>query len=356
MTDLKAFGWSPFFETEFQPFQEAGFEAGRVTIENRNRYMVVTQNGEFPAEPTGKLLFSADTSADLPKVGDWVVLSLFKDEGKAIIHNILPRRTKFSRNVAGKKTDEQIVATNIDVVFVVQSLDKNFNLRRLERYLVMVFESAAEPVIVLNKMDLCEDFREKLAEVQDVAGDVAVLPVSAKTEFGMDALKSRIHSGLTFALVGSSGVGKSTLINKLVGEDILQTHEVRDKDSKGRHTTSRRELIVLPEGGCLIDTPGMRELQLWHSDSGFTEAFADIDDIAANCHFSDCTHTNEIKCAVLDAVDNGKLPRKRYDNYLRMQRELAHLAEKQDRASFLEKKRKDKALHRQMKKLNHKRT
>jgi ribosome biogenesis GTPase len=349
--DLKKLGWNAFFEREFEPFRADGFVVGRVAVEHKDRYWILTATGEYPAEVTGKLMFGAESAADFPKVGDWVVVTIFEDEHKAIIHEVLPRKSKFARKAAGKKLGEQIVAANIDVAFVVQSLDQNFNLRRLERYLVMVHESKASPVAVLNKADLCPEPADRAAEMRKLMAGLPVVAVSAKTNFGMDSLRSLIKDGLTFAFIGSSGVGKSSLINRLVGEEVLKTAEVRETDSKGRHTTARRELIVLPGGGCLIDTPGMRELQLWHTAEGLDETFADIDRLATNCHFSDCTHTAEIKCAVLAAVASGELPKGRYQNYLKMRKELAHLESMTNKESFLERKRKEKELHRAINKL-----
>ncbi len=349
MENFKAVGWNSHFEKEFDDYAAKGFEAGRVIVENRNSYMLYTKHGEVSAEVSGRLLFTAESSSELPKVGDWVVITLFDTEEKAIIHNILKRKTKFSRNVAGKKTDEQIIATNIDVIFIVQGLDDNFNLKRLERTLVMVYESGAKPVVILNKADLCENLEDKIREVETANADVAVMAMSAKTSFGIEALNKIIKTDLTFAFVGSSGVGKSTLINQIIGQEIQKTCEVRQNDSRGRHITSKRELFVLPQGGCLIDTPGMRELQLWNADEGLSEAFADIEGMAVKCHFSDCSHTQEIKCAVLEAVDNGTLTDARYQSYIKLQKELGFLEGKQNTNSYLERKKKGKELQRLIK-------
>lgn len=349
MDAMQKLGWNSDVEVRFQPYREAGFEAGRVAVENRDNYVVLTGGGEYFAEATGKLLYQAQSASDLPKVGDWAAITLFEDEGKAIIHAVLPRRTKFSRKAAGPKTEEQVIAANLDTVFIVQGLDHNFNLRRLERYLVMVYEGGIEPAIVLNKADICPDLKEKLALVKTVAQNVPIIPLSAKTGRGLPQLEEFLREGLTYALVGSSGVGKSTLINALIGEEVLKTREVRISDSRGRHTTTRRELIALPSGALLIDTPGMRGFQLWNTEEGMDETYAEIKTLSEGCFFADCTHTAERGCAVLQAVEEGRLARDRYESYLKLNKELAYLEQKVDKQAHLEKKRKDKELHRAIK-------
>jgi len=351
MLDLKALGWGAFFQKEFESVQEPGLAAGRIAIENKQQYLIYTQQGELRGEVSGKLLYEARSSADLPKVGDWVVISAMEAEGKAIIHNILPRKSKFSRKTVGKKTDEQIIATNIDIVFIVQGLDSNFNLRRLERYLVMAYENGARPVIILNKTDLCRDYPAKIAEVKQIAFDVPILGISAKTGYGIEKMREFIKEGLTFAFIGSSGVGKSTIINKLLGQELLKIREVRQKDSKGRHTTAKREMIVLPQGGVLIDTPGMREMQLWSASEGLGDTFADIEQLGKQCHFSDCSHTQEKGCAVIAAVKAGKISEERYKSYMKLQRELKHLTVKQDQKSYLAEKERMKKLHKDFRRI-----
>jgi ribosome biogenesis GTPase len=345
---LQALGWNAFFQKEFESIQEPGLAVGRIAIENKQQYLLYTQHGELRGEVSGKLLYEARSSAELPKVGDWVAISALEAEGKAIIHKVLSRKSKFSRKVRGKKTDEQVIAANIDIIFIVQGLDSNFNLRRLERYLVMAYESGASPVIILNKTDLCQDYAAKIADVEQTAFDVPIQGISAKTGYGLDKMREFIKEGLTFAFIGSSGVGKSTIINKLLGREILKTREVRQKDSRGRHTTARRELIILPQGGLLIDTPGMREMQLWSSSEGLQETFVDIDELAEGCRFSDCSHTQEKGCAVLAAVETGEISEERYTSYIKLQRELKRLEIKQNKRSYLEEKRRIKKFHREI--------
>ncbi|MFQ5651640.1 MAG: ribosome small subunit-dependent GTPase A [bacterium] len=349
--DLKQLGWCPYFEQAFQPFSQDGFDVARVAVEHRDCYSLWTRHGEVTAEVAGKMLHAMESNADLPKVGDWVVVEFFEDNRKAVIHDFLPRKTKFSRKVAGKQFNEQVLATNIDVIFIVQSLDGNFSVRRLERTLVLVFESGARPVILLNKTDLCSQVRRQVKQAAEVADGVEILAVSARKGSGLRKLRKLIKAGETYAFIGSSGVGKSTLINKIIGQEIQKTQEVRAFDAKGRHTTSRRELILVPGGGCVIDTPGMRELQLWHADEGLTGTFADIEELVAQCYFSDCSHTKEIRCAVLAAVEQGTLERQRYESYMKMQKELSFLESKKSQSGYAEQRRKQRAQGKMYKKI-----
>ncbi len=344
MIDLDTLGWSDEFEAAFQTHKANGLDIGRVSVEHRDCYSVLTPDGEVSAEVAGRMLHTMDSTADLPKVGDWVVIQFFDGEQRAIIHDFLPRKTKFSRKMAGKEFQEQVLATNIDVIFIVQSLDGNFNPRRLERTLVLVHEGGARPVVLLNKTDVCDSVKSKVKEAAETIADVQILPVSATNGTGLRKLKKIIVAGKTYAFIGSSGVGKSTLINRLVGQELQKTQDVRAGDSKGRHTTSRRELILVPGGGCVIDTPGMRELALWHADEGMTETFSDVEQWLGQCRFSDCSHVREIGCAVLAAVESGELERERYESYMKMQHELAFLESKNSKAGALERRQKDKKL------------
>ncbi len=260
----------------------------------------MTDYKEYRAEVTGKLLFNAKSSSEFPKVGNWIVISIFEMENKAIIHELLPRHTNFSRKIAGKKTEQQILAANIDIIFIVQSCDDDFSLRRLERQLVMGYEGGANSIVVLNKVDLCDNYQEYVSQIEGIVHDVEIVAVSAKSDFGMDRLKSCLDEGRTFAFIGSSGLGKTSLINKIIGSEIFKTNEVRDKDSEGRHTTSGRQLIIIPDGGLLIDTPGLREFQLWEVDEGLDEVYSEITNLGEGCRFSDCTHIQEIGCAVIE--------------------------------------------------------
>jgi ribosome biogenesis GTPase len=339
MTSLYQLGWNEYFDKHFKPFQQQGFSAGRIAIENRDNYLVLTGIQEYFAEVTGKLLFNATSSSELPKVGDWVIVSLFESENKAIIHEVFPRQTKLSRKIAGSKTDEQIVATNIDYIFIVQSCDEDFSLRRMERQMVMVHEGGAKPIVVLNKIDLRDNYEEYISQISRIVSNDEIVAVSAVTGVGMVQLKSLLEDGKTFAFIGSSGVGKTSLINKILGDDIFKINEVREKDSKGRHTTTRRHLIVIPNGGLLIDTPGMKEFQLWEADEGLDEVYSEIAELSVGCRFSDCTHTSEIGCAVIDAVEKGVLPKDRYESYLKLAKELAYLKNRQQQNRFNSKNR-----------------
>ncbi|WNB91639.1 ribosome small subunit-dependent GTPase A [Bacillus sp. NEB1478] len=328
--NLKSLGWNQTFEESFQEYNNQALVPGRISIEHKGLYRVLTENGELLGEITGKIRFNAEGRQDYPAVGDWVAVQANPSEGKAYIHGILPRKSKFSRKAAGVTTEEQIVATNVDTVFLVNALNQDFNLRRLERYLLMAWESGAAPVIVLSKADLCEDIQSIIDEVESIAFGVPIFSVSSETGMGIDALSDFIKEGQTVALLGSSGVGKSTLANKLFGSEVLKTNEIRVEDGKGKHTTTHRELLVLDSGGILIDTPGMRELQLWEGDSSLSQSFQDVESIADQCRFRDCSHNNEPGCAVQSAIETGDLDEDRYNSYLKLQREMAYFARKED--------------------------
>ena len=316
---------------------------GRVTFEYTHIYRVVTAEGETLARVAGRLRHQAEGRADFPAVGDWVVLDAVAD-GEARIHAVLPRFSRFSRRAAGDVTEEQVVAANIDVVFLVGGLDDNFNPRRIERYLVVAWESGATPVVVLNKADLVPDPAPYVDGVRERAAAVDVHAVSTRWPDSVEILRQYLGTGRTAALLGSSGVGKSTIVNRLVGFDLLQTRDVRITDSKGRHTTTARQMVLLESGGVLIDTPGMRELQLWDSGESLADVFADVEALAANCRFRDCTHRREPGCAVQAAAAAGELPQDRLTNYLKLASEREHQAKQQDERALLEDKRKSRMM------------
>jgi ribosome biogenesis GTPase len=336
---LETLGWNTERERAFAPSRQNHLEPGRVAVEDKHHYMIFGAAGTLTGKVTGRLLHQA-SPAELPKVGDWVAFSpVPKEEGKAQIHQVLPRRTKLSRKIVGRETEEQVLVTNVDIAFVVQALDRSFNPATLQRHLAMVIEGGVKPVVVLNKTDLCEDILSKLATVESVAADAPVIAVSARTGQAMDSLTQLVRPGETIVFIGASGVGKSSLINQIYGEEIQATTEVRESDAKGRHTTSWRELIVLPNGGLVIDTPGMREFQMWLAGEGGQGTFADIEEIAVRCHFRDCSHTVEKRCAVLDAVERGELARERYESYVKLKRELNYLEVAAHQRRWLDKKR-----------------
>jgi ribosome biogenesis GTPase len=352
MLSLETFGWSEFFARSFAPFAGAGYGAGRVAVQHKAQYELYTEHGELSAETTGRMQHDARSKKDLPIVGDWVVIRAREQENKATIYDIVPRKSKFSRKAAGTKTEEQIVAANIDTVFLVTGLDGNFNLRRLERYLVLAWESGADPVIVLNKADLCDDIEQKVREVQSIALGVPIVAMSAIRDRGLDQVLAHIKAGTTGALLGSSGVGKSTIINHLLGRELLKTQEVRETDDRGRQTTTRRELIVLPSGGLLMDTPGMRELQLWGGDEGIKDAFQDIAELAEQCPFRNCQHGPEPGCAVQQALQDGTLDAARFASYQKLQREIDYFSRRQDKPADLIEKERWKKIAAARKKLN----
>lgn len=295
------------------------FYLGRVSVQYKDIYKVFTEEGEVLARVSGKLSYSSNNTLDYPVVGDWVLLDRTDNKsGDAIIHKVLSRKSYFSRKIAGSRFDIQIVAANIDYIFICTALNNDFNINRLERYIAVAWDSMAIPVIVLTKSDLCEDIDKRLKEVQEVAIGIEILVTSSLNENGYEKVKEYIKSGTTIAFIGSSGVGKSTLINKLLNKDILKTNSV-DENDKGRHTTTHRELFVLEEGGVIIDTPGMRELGLMSAD--VDKSFSNIEELESQCKFSDCTHKNEPKCAVREAIEKGELDLDRLERYKKLKRE-----------------------------------
>jgi len=321
------------------------FEIGRIIAEHKERYVVGTEKGELEAEITGNLRFSAKSREDFPAVGDWVAMSIF-DGGFSVIHRILPRTSLISRQAVGKHGEIQIIATNIDFAFLVQAIDRDFNINRLERYLTICYAAKVDPVIVLTKTDLIA--QQKLEEIiENIKGRIKNIPVFAISNQSLDgyeALKSIIEKGKTYCLLGSSGVGKSSLLNNLSGRNIMKTDAISSSTHKGRHITSHRELIVLESGGILIDNPGMREVGIVDATDGLETTFDEIARLSNFCKFKDCTHTTESGCAVIEAVENGELDTKNYQNFLKMEREKEHFEQ-----SLSEKRKKDKAFGKMLK-------
>ena len=342
---LEALGWGEFFATAFHGHAALGRLPGRVVIEDRGRYLVDTAHGELTGSVSGRFRFEAgDDPAAFPTVGDWVALDAGAMES-AVIHGLLPRRTAIRRLNPGRRTEAQVLAANIDVGLIMTSMNQGFEPRRLERYLAAVWESGAEPVVVLTKSDLAADADAYLRAAVSVAPAVPVLPISAVTGEGLDEVRHRVRPGETVVAIGSSGVGKSTLINSLAGHALEAVGEVRLDDDRGRHTTRRRHLMRLPDGSLILDTPGMRELATWDAD-GLAASFADIDSLADACRFGDCAHRAEPGCAVQAALTDGRLDAARLESHRKLTREAAHLERRQDVLARSEERRRWKLIHR----------
>lgn len=340
---LHAYGWDAVFAERFAPFGEQGYRPARVVIEYQHIYRVATADGELLATAAGRLRHRANDRSDYPAVGDWVALRQAPGAERATLHGVLERKSRFVRKVAGSVVAQQVVAANVDTVLIVTGLDADFNPRRLERYLVMANESGARPVIVLSKADLSDDVARDVELAQTVGGpDVPVHTVSAPRSAGYDVLAGYLRPGHTVALLGSSGVGKSTIVNRLAGTELQRTQAVRETDGRGRHTTTHRQLILLPDGGLLMDTPGMRELQLWDVDEGVDATFADIDELGDGCRFPDCAHDGEPDCAVAAAIDDGRIAETRLASYHKLRRELRALAARQEPLNRAHQRRRDR--------------
>jgi len=336
---LRQLGFDPWFEEQVDVRGRGPLAIARVVAVHKERCTISNGVVDVPAELLGKLVYSAGSPLDFPAVGDWVLASFYDDDTLAIIHHILPRKTVLKRKTPGKKVDFQLIAVNIDTAFIVQSLDDNFNVPRLERYLVMINEGDIRPIVLLSKSDLLdgEQIARKVGEIKRIMPDLGVYPFSSRSEAGLPDVAALLCAAHTYCLVGSSGVGKTTLLNHLVGEARFKTREVRERDGKGKHATTHRQLIALEGGAMVVDTPGMRELGAIDVQSGLDETFAEITALAGQCRFNDCTHVHEHGCAVLRAVEDGELSQKRYQNYIKMHRESAY-----HDMSYLEKRRKDK--------------
>lgn len=346
--DLKDLGWDDGWSKAFAPFAADQLVPARVAIEFNYLYRVFAAPGEVQVQHSGRLRHEAET---LSAVGDWVAVRPTPGEATGTIEAILPRRSKFSRKVAGELTVEQIVAANIDTVFLVMGLDGDYNPRRLERYLLLAYESGARPVVILNKSDVADHLAEDMDEIRALAVGIPVHAISAKDNSGTEVVTDYLGPGKTGALLGSSGVGKSTIVNALIGEEKFKTRDVRAHDSRGRHTTRHRNLILLPERrGLLVDTPGMRELQLWSGNDSARETFDDIIELAAGCHFTDCRHKDEPRCAVKQAVEEGVLTANRLEGFLKLQDELKSLEARMDVRAQIDAKKRFKPIAKSMRK------
>jgi ribosome biogenesis GTPase len=339
------------FEDEKKEWESKGFTIARIAAEHKGRYSILVNEQFLSAEITGKMMFAAETRKDYPAVGDWVAVQLYDINSPSIIHHIFPRRTVLSRKSSGREIEEQIIATNMDIVFVVQGLDNNYNVRRLERFLVVAAQSGALPVILLSKTDLLTDKQLQAIhhEVQTISENALIIFYSAKTQYHLDEIKKLITKDSTVCFIGSSGAGKSTLINRLIGREKLHTQEVREDDSRGKHTTTHRELIPLESGGNVIDTPGLREIGLWEVEGSVEETFPDIAELGLQCKFTDCTHAHEPGCAVQSAIESGDLDPGRYESFLKLKKEAEFIESKSSVTKQQERKAREKKLGKHIK-------
>jgi ribosome biogenesis GTPase len=344
--ELADLGFDRWFQKKREELQTPDCGVARITRVDRDRYLVRNEENEVQAEPTGKLLFCADSSHDLPCVGDWVFVQYYNDGTLAIIHDLFSRKSFLRRKSAGKEVDYQMIASNIDIAFIMQSCDFNFNLRRMERYLVMVNDGHIEPIILLSKSDLVstEDIENRISEIRQARIGARVIAFSNKTAIGLETVQRVLEKGKTYCLLGSSGVGKTTLLNHFLGHEVFETNPVREKDGRGRHTTARRQLTVLDNGALLIDTPGMRELGMIAVGASIDDSFSDIHELSKDCRFNDCTHTMEVGCAILMAVQSRGLSEERYQSYMKLMKESEF-----HQMSYVERRKKDRRFGRMIK-------
>jgi ribosome biogenesis GTPase len=345
--ELSKLGFTSHFENHLSALQPGTAAPARIVREDRSQYLAVCSRGEIALKLAGRLRHQTTIRAERPAVGDWVLAELPESDGVGIIQSILPRRSAFTRQLVGvgERAEAHVLAANIDTVFIVMGLDGNYNLRRAERYITLTWESGAVPVLVLNKSDLAENLDTVLDEVAEIAMGVDVVAISAIERDGFEGIAPYLQEGKTVALLGSSGVGKSTIVNVLLGEERMATGPVSEFESKGRHTTTHRQLFVLPTGGLLIDTPGLRGMLLWADDDSVAKTFEDIEALAANCKFADCTHQTEPGCAVKAAIAEGSLPPKRFESYNKQKKELQYLARRQDKTLQILERDKWKKIH-----------
>ena len=346
MFSLEELGWGPFFQHQLNRTDVGGASPARVVEEMKSAYRVYCEHGPLTATVSGRLRHEALTRDALPATGDWVLVSALAGEANAIIHRVLGRRTKLSRKVAGERTEEQVLAANVDAVFVVAALNRDFNPRRIERYLTVAWQSGARPVVVLNKADLRNDVPDVVRATESLAPGLPVLATSTLSREGVDQMRTQLKPGETAVFVGSSGVGKSSLLNCLLGDPTQVVRDIR-ADGKGRHTTTSRQLVLIPGGAVVIDTPGLRELTLWHAEDGLDRSFADVDAFAWECAFRDCRHVGEPGCAVRDAIEGGDLPEERFASYRKLEREIDFMARRRDKALELAERKRWKQIHKQ---------
>lgn len=324
---LEEVGWNLFFKESFAPYKVQGFIPGRITQVQRKNYLALTEIGEIKVKLAGNFRFDAKKEA-YPVVGDWVAIK-HSNSDIGVIQTVLPRKNKISRKVRGKVIEEQIMLANIDTVWIVSALDKTFDIQQIEKYLILVSESGANPVVILNKSDLCDNIDKKIEDVRKISPTVPIHSLSAELNKGLEKLNQYLVNGQTIAIIGSSGVGKSSIINKLLSVDRQKVGLVRKSDSGGRHTTTYREMIIFPEGGIIIDNPGINKINLWIKSSDLNDVFKDIEDIAKLCKFKNCNHKTEPKCAIKDAIENEELDKRRLEHYLKLRKEDELLAIKQ---------------------------